>query len=137
MILMDTGPFVALFDPQDAEHERCKDVLRSLREALFTTTPALTEAFHLLTPNSVGADRLRDFILEGGLAVWFMDQAALARAFELMEQYRDHPMDLADASLIVAAESLRTTKVFTLDRGDFRAYRIRRGHRHVKVDILG
>jgi len=136
MILVDTGPFVALFDPQDAEHGRCKEVLRSLREELFTTTPVLTEAFHLLTPNSIGADRLRDFILEGGVAVWFMDQAAVIRAFELMEQYQDHPMDLADASLIVAAESLRTTKVFTLDHTDFRAYRVRRGHRHIKVDIL-
>lgn len=53
-----------------------------------------------------------------------------------MEQYGDHPMDLADASVIVAAESLRTTKVFTLDLADFRRYPIRRGHRHVKVDIL-
>ena len=52
-----------------------------------------------------------------------------------MEQYRDHPMDLADASLIVAAESLRTTKIFTLDRTDFRAYHIRRGHRHIKAEI--
>ena len=135
MILVDTGPFVALFDPQDAEHGRCKEVLRSLREALFTTTPVLTEAFHLLRPNSIGSDRLRDFILEGGVAVWFLDQAAVTRAFELMEQYKDHPMDLADASIIVAAESLRTTKVFTLDQTDFRAYRVRRGHRHVKVDI--
>ncbi len=99
MILVDTRPFVALFDPQDAEHGRCKEVLRSLREALFTTTPVLTEAFHLLRPNSIGADRLRDFILEGGVAVWFLDQAAVTRAFELMEQYKDHPMDLADASI--------------------------------------
>jgi predicted nucleic acid-binding protein len=137
MILVDTGPFVALFDPQDAEHGRCKDILSTVRDTLFTTTPVLTETFHLLTPNSIGADRLRDFILEGGASMWFMDQAATARAFELMEQYGDHPMDLADASLIVAAESLRTTKVFTLDPADFRRYRIRRGHRHVKVDILG
>lgn len=57
--------------------------------------------------------------------------------FELMEQYGDHPMDLTDASVIVAAESLRTTKVFTLDLGDFQRYRIRRGHRQVKVEILG
>lgn len=28
-------------------------------------------------------------------------------------------MDLADASVIAAAESLRTTKVFTLDLADF------------------
>ncbi len=71
MILVDTGPFVALFDPQDAEHERCKDILQSLREPLLTTTPVLTETFHLLTPNSIGADRLRDFILHGGVSVWY------------------------------------------------------------------
>ena len=59
------------------------------------------------------------------------------RAFELMEQYRNHPMDLADASLVVAAETLGTTKVFTLDRTDFRAYRIRRGHLHIKMEIVG
>ncbi|TKB66840.1 MAG: hypothetical protein E8D52_14220 [Nitrospira sp.] len=66
-----------------------------------------------------------------------MDHTAAARAFELMEQYGDHPMDLTDASVMVAAESLRITKVFTLDLADFRRYCIRRGHRHVKVDILG
>jgi hypothetical protein len=137
MILTDTGPFVALFDPHDAQHEHCKEILRSIRETLFTTTPVLTEAFHLLRPNSIGADRLRDFILDGGVSMWFMDAAAIERAFELMEQYGDHPMDLADASLIVAAESLRATKVFTLDVTDFQRYRIRRGHRHIKVDILG
>jgi predicted nucleic acid-binding protein len=137
MILIDTGPFVALFDPQDAEHPRCKNILQTIRAPLFTTIPVLTEAFHLLTPNSIGADRLRDFILEGGVSLWFLDHTSMARAFELMEQYGDHPMDLADASVIVAAESLRTTKVFTLDLADFRRYRIRRGHRHVKVDILG
>ena len=136
MILVDTGPFVALFDPQDAEHERCKDTLHSLREPLLTTTPVLTETFHLLTPNSIGADRLRDFIREGGVSVWFLNQAALERTFELMEQYHDQRMDLADASLIVAAESLRTTKIFTLDRSDFRMYRIRRGHHHLKADLL-
>lgn len=136
MILVDTGPFVALFDPQDSEHKRCQDILSTTRNPLLTTLPVLTEAFHLLTPNSIGADRLRDFILEGGAALWFMDQEATARAFELMEQYGDHPMDLADASLIVAGESLRTTKIFTLDLADFQRYRIRKGHRHVKVDIL-
>ena len=136
MILIDTGPFVALFDPRDAEHTRCKEILHDIREPLFTTIPVLTEAFHLLTPNSVGADRLRDFILEGGTSLWFLDQTSTARAFELMEQYGDHPMDLADASIIVAAELLRTTTVFTLDLADFHRYRIRRGHRHVKVDIL-
>lgn len=62
-----------------------------------------------------------------------------ASGFEksIAHRYGDHPMDLADASVIVAAESLRTTKVFTLDLADFQRYRIRRGHRHIKVEILG
>jgi uncharacterized protein len=54
-----------------------------------------------------------------------------------MEQYADHPMDLADASVIAAAEALQTRKVFTLDKADFGAYRIRRGHRHQPVDVIG
>ena len=137
MILVDTGPFVALFDPKDALHSRCRNVLRSIRETLTTTVPVLTEAFHLLSPGSQGADRLRDFILNGGIAVWFFDATGLQRSFELMEQYADHPMDLADASLIVAAETLRTNKVFTIDRQDFATYRIRRGHRYYGVEIIG
>ena len=53
-----------------------------------------------------------------------------------MEQYADHPMDLADASLIVAAETLKTRKIFTVDRNDFTTYRIRRGHRYLGVEII-
>jgi predicted nucleic acid-binding protein len=53
-----------------------------------------------------------------------------------MEQYADHPMALADASRIVAAEALRTRKIFTIDRHDFATYRIRRGHRDYSVEII-
>ena len=136
MIIIDTGPFMALFDPKDAFHNHCKTILKTIKEPLTTTIPVLTETFHLITPGSYGADRLRDFILDGGVEVWFMDEAAIVRAFELMERYADHPMDLADASLIVAGERLNTNKVFTIDRDDFSTYRIRRGHRQTKVEII-
>ncbi len=39
----------------------------------------------------------------------------------LMEKYRNVPMDLADASLVTAAEALRTSRIFTLD-ADFYIY---------------
>lgn len=48
------------------------------------------------------------------------------RMEELMEQYRDAPMDLADASVVAAAETLEHTTVFTLDQ-HFRAYRLPAG----------
>ena len=136
MILVDTGPLVALFDPQDGQHARCVKVLKAIREPIVTTTPVLTEAFHMLGPASIGSDRLREFVESGGLSVWFLGKPALTRAFELMELYADHPMDLADGSLITAAEALGTRRVFTIDRNDFETYRVRRGHRHQSIHIV-
>jgi hypothetical protein len=65
-----------------------------------------------------------------------LDRRSLQRAFELMEIYSDHPMDLADASLVVAAESLGIRKVFTIDRNDFEAYRVERGHRRYPFEVF-
>ena len=42
MILVDTGPLVALFDPRDGQHVRCVTALKGIREPLITTTPVLT-----------------------------------------------------------------------------------------------
>lgn len=137
MILVDTGPLVALFDPRDRYHRRAARTLMTLRAPLLSTVAVLTEAFHMLEPQSMGSDRLREFVLQGGLGVWFFDRPAVIRAFELMEQYADRPMDLADASLIVAAEALETRRVFTLDKADFNTYRIRRGHRYHAVEVMG
>ena len=136
MILVDTGPLVALFDPADASHKRSIDQLRKISEPLCTTTPVLTEAFHLLTPASVGTRRLMDFVTDGGVAMWYFDAAGLGRAFELVVRYANVPMDLADASLVVAAERLSARKIFTIDRSDFAVYRIQRGHRHLSFEVL-
>lgn len=136
MILVDTGPLVALFDPADRDHERCAALLGDISEPLLTTVPVLTEGFHLLEPNSPGARGLMTFVADGGLGLWFLDQGSLNRAFELMEKYADTPMDLADASLVAAAERLNAQKIFTLDRKDFSAYRIRRGHRYVAFEVV-
>jgi len=45
----------------------------------------------------------------------------------LMRDYADTPMDLADASLVAAAETLRQRRVFTVDK-HFYVYRQRLGH---------
>lgn len=135
-MLVDAGPLVAIFNPKDEDHRRCTAALRRLRAPLLSTTPILTEAFHILGPGRAGSDTLRDFIEKDGLSVWFLDRQALSRAFELMEVYADRPMDFADASLVVAAERLDIRKVFTLDRNDFETYRVRRGHGHYPMEIV-
>ncbi len=136
MILVDTGPFVALFDPADDSHKRCVRVLKLIDESLATTIPVLTEAFHLLSPASRGAQCLMDFIFNAGLMVRPVDDDMLSRCFQLMTQYADHPMDLADASLVAVAEAERLSRIFTIDRNDFATYRMRRGRRLHGFEII-
>jgi len=137
MILVDTGPLVALFDPRDDAHPWARSMLATLRRPFMTSVPVLTEVFHLLDPASRGAQAVREFVRGRGLGVWFLNEPWLARALELMERYADHPMDLADASLVTAAEALRTTSIFTLDRSDFSAYRARIGRSARRFMLVG
>ena len=43
-----------------------------------------------------------------------------------MDKYHDKPMDLADASILAAAEHIETRRLFSLD-SDFRIYRLSDG----------
>ena len=137
MILVDTGPLVALFDPADRAHARCVETLKTIKESLATTTPVLTEAFHLLQPASTGALRLMDFVSGDGLRVLTLDDQRISRAFELMVQYADTRMDFADASLVSSAERYGARTIFTIDRNDFATYRMKLGHRHVAFNVIG
>lgn len=137
MMLVDAGPLVALFDPADRAHKKCVEILRDTSEPFYTTLPVLTEAFYLLNPASAGAHALMDFVVEEGLSICSIDSNGLIRAFELMRTYTSVGMDFADASLVVAAELLKTRRVFTIDRRDFTVYRLRRGHRQYPFDIIG
>ena len=137
MILVDTGPLVALFDPRDEAHARCVEELKVISEPIATTIPVLTEAVHLLQPGSIGTQRLIDFITGGGIEVLFLDDQLLERALKLMAQYRDAPMDLADASLVAVAESRNLRTIFTIDRKDFAIYRIKRGRRYFALGVIG
>ena len=80
MILADTGPLVALFDPRHSFHQHCVERLRTLREPIRTTVPVLTEAFHMLGPASAGSANLRQFVARGGLSVWYFARGSLERA---------------------------------------------------------
>ena len=51
----------------------------------------------------------------------------LDRITELMQKYRDVPMDFADATLVSACERLGLRQIATLD-ADFRVYRIHGRH---------
>ena len=129
MTLTDTGPLVALLDTNDQYHAECVAALHRLPPGpLLTTWVCLTEAMYLL--GAVGGYRyqasLWDLRARGRLILHTLTSAEAARMAALMEQYRDTPMDLADASLVAVAESRSLQRVFTVDT-DFYIYRLADG----------
>jgi uncharacterized protein len=135
MILIDTGPWSHSSIPKTLSTNAAELFFAACRRRMVTTIPVLTEAFCMLKPRSRESNALRDFVARGGLRVGSLTKLVLL-AFELMEMYADHPMDLADASLIVAAETMETRGIFTIDRRDFSTYHIRRGHRLYPFEIF-
>ena len=125
MTLCDTGPLVALLDVNDANHARCVAALPRLPQPLLTTWPCLTEAMHFAhrAGGYPAQEALWRFVDRSVLALHTISDEERMRMQALMAQYQDAPMDLADASLVVAAETLSLRRVFTLDR-HFYAYQI-------------
>jgi predicted nucleic acid-binding protein len=127
VVLVDTGPLVALFDPSDGDHERCKNALAQLqRSQRLTTLAVVTETVYLLGFSSTAQQAFLSFLATGAIEIAPFTAADVSRAAALMARFADLPMDFADATLVVLAERLRTTAVFTLDRRDFSVYRVGR-----------
>lgn len=106
MILVDTGAWLALADRGDAYHVRSREFFRTNREPLITTYPVLVESVHLMFKRIGIAKTLAwlDALNAKGAGVFTMTAAHLSRLGTLMHPYRDLPMDLADASLVLLAK---------------------------------
>ena len=133
MTLIDTGPLVAFFDKDDRYHSLCVEVLKEIREPLITTWPVLTEFFYLLNFSWEVQDSLWLFIRRGGIEIYPLEKELLIHCRELMKQYRDLPMDLADATLVALANAVLVPKIFTLDHKDFSIYRFKQKKRFTLI----
>lgn len=119
-VILDTGPLVALFKRNDHHHTTAIAWFRSNKHRLITTLPVMTEAWHLVAPGAqVG---LVEFAAKA-ISVVELGEDAMQRIHDLVVRYRDRPMDLADASLVVLAERTGTKAIATIDSGGFAAFR--------------
>ena len=129
MTLTDTGPLVALVNKNDPNHRRCLDATKRLpAEPLVTTWPCFTEAMYLVfqAGGYLAQAELWRWRTAGRLVLHDLTEDEIARMAALMDKYKDRPMDLADASLVAAAERLGMQRIFTLD-SDFYIYRLADG----------
>ncbi|MDR0781504.1 MAG: PIN domain-containing protein [Pseudomonadales bacterium] len=126
MILADSGFWIALGNRRDHHHAAaCAALERWASEGFVTTWPVLTEVTHLLTAR-IGLPQALAFIdaiARGAAAVPKPPDNALSRSAALMYRYRNLPMDLADASLVILAEDLGEGRILSTDLRDFAGYR--------------
>ena len=133
MILLDTGPVVALFDKDDQHHNLCLETLKRIHEPLLTTWPVITECFCLLDFSPAVQESLWLFIERGGLEIFPLEKEHYPRCRDLIGRYKDLPMDLADATLVALADALAISRVFTLDHKDFSIYRFKQTRRFTLI----
>ena len=134
-MLVDAGPLVALLDQGDPDHEHTIEAFKTIREPLITVWPAFTEAMYILRGSWRGQKALWSRLETDALVLAALDERDSSRMRELMEKYRDLPMDLADAALVRVAERDGLTQIFTLDRKHFSIYRPGRRKRFTIVPV--
>jgi predicted nucleic acid-binding protein len=123
-VLVDAGPLVALIEPTDRHHARTVATLKTLTGPLLTVWPAFTEAMYRLRESVRSQEALWSVIDSGAVDYASLGTDDVARLRQLMRDYRDQPMDLADAALVRVAERDGISRIFTLDRRHFEVYRL-------------
>ncbi|HEY2384440.1 MAG TPA: hypothetical protein VGK48_24955 [Terriglobia bacterium] len=117
MILIDTGPLVALCDPRDALNPTAIRHLKSLaRFPLIICEPVLTEAaFHLPGPSqrmrlqqAIGRLNMQPAVVEDPHSFW-------SEVFGWLVKYSEHEPDWTDGYLAALSTRNRKLKLWTYD----------------------
>ena len=121
-ILLDTGPLVALLNHRDAHHDWAVDEFQRHAAPFLTCDAVITEAMHMVGNAGLHPGRVLRLVRTGALALDFRTEDEVETLEGLVEQYRNVPMDFADACLVRMSELHPDSQVLTLD-SDFDIYR--------------
>jgi predicted nucleic acid-binding protein len=126
-LICDTSGLYALYDAADEEHEATRSAVESETGPLLVPVILLAEIDFLLH-SRLGPDAALDFIeavKQGEFTLVPLIDTDVARSLELMTQYRDLGIGLADATIVDAAERLHVTRLLSHDQRHFRVIRPR------------
>lgn len=130
-LFVDTGPFYARFDADDASHDPAMALFERIRTGdllyrpVYTSRYVLAETTRLLL-HRVGheaANTALDSIRQGELfTVLEASEAQFDDACEQFEQYDDQTITLVDHLSTVLSHGEGVDRVFTFDPDDFRTF---------------
>jgi len=121
--LVDAGPLIALFDRDDQYHTKAVEFLRTYHGSLVTTWPVIAEATHMLDFSVAAQVDFLTWIQREGVNIFQIDYSHIEQLVRMFEKDADLPMDLADGTLLIAAEELGIRSIISIDR-DFYIYQI-------------
>lgn len=129
-LIIDTGFFIALGNTKDQYHKKAVTILDQLpKRQWITTWPVLTEVCHLLL--RAAPNKIPSFIQnleKGAFTLFSIPELDYPTLGTLLYQYRELPMDLADASLVLLANHLKCGDILSTDCRDFKTYRWKNHH---------
>ncbi len=129
MIVVDTGPLVALVDSDDQHHQRCTRWFDAVEVTdLLIPAPVIAEACYLIAAHCgsrVEVAFLRDLASAEYGEVGAVLPSDLGRMADLVAQYADLPLGGTDACVVAVAERLGCGEIATIDHRHFSVVRPR------------
>ena len=126
-VVCDTGVIYALYDADDVHHKAVQAVVEAEPGPLFVPMALLAEIDYLLSVR-LGVDATLDFLASvqmGAFTLVALTTEDVARCRQLVQQYRDLPLGIADAAVVATAERMRLQRILTVDERHFRTVRPR------------
>ena len=125
--LLDSGFLYGFIDEADEYHELVSEALGKIREPIILPVPAITEVAYFVSKN-LGIEALANFLDEISETDFILETPTAEdykRAAAILRKYNDANIDFVDAVIVAIAERLNITKILTVDRRHFGAFKPR------------
>ena len=131
-ILIDTGFMVALFNSDDEHYEDARRTVEKIKDLKWHTTSFVVQEIFWLLSKRKSFSTACEFLQKVPSLFHLpnLPQDWPERVSNIVHRYSSAKIDLADASLVVLADLLRTGQVVSVDRKDFSILRWNGGRSH-------
>lgn len=131
-VIIDSGPLVALFNKSDTYFVKAFEFIKKFSGELLSTLAVVTEVFYLLDFSVAAQLSFLKWIQDGGITIVDVQKEDMSRIIELVEKYKDLPVDFADATLVSICERFEIYTIATFD-SDFYVYRMKNNKHFTNV----
>lgn len=129
MIVLDTSALLAFLWAHDPAHERVVALVEDEPGPFIVSPYVVAELDYLLLKRGgVGVELVAiDALAGGAYELPVMGAGDLISCFAVLSAYREHPIGITDASLVVLADRYGTDRIATLDHRHFSMLRTASG----------